>query len=65
MFNYYQPFKVNIKGLSRGETHDNTYEPKRRIEQIVARRGTQRDTWINYENNVKRRATKRTTAYVT
>ena len=44
MFNYYQPFKVNLKGLSRDETQDNTYEPKRRKEQIVARRGTQRDT---------------------
>jgi hypothetical protein len=44
MFNYYQPFQVNLKGLSRGETHDSTYEPNQRIEQIVAQRGTQRDT---------------------
>jgi hypothetical protein len=36
MFDYYQPFKVNLKGLSSGETHDSTYEPKWRIEQIVA-----------------------------
>jgi hypothetical protein len=24
--NYYKQFKVNLKGLSRGETHDNTRE---------------------------------------
>jgi hypothetical protein len=28
------------------------------------RRGPPRDTWTNYENNVKRHAMKRTTAYV-
>jgi hypothetical protein len=26
MFNYYKQFKVNLKGLSRVETHDGTYE---------------------------------------
>jgi hypothetical protein len=26
MFNYYKQFKVNLKGLLRGETHNNTYE---------------------------------------
>jgi hypothetical protein len=26
MFNYYKQFKVNLKGLSPGETHDSTYE---------------------------------------
>jgi hypothetical protein len=32
MFNHYKRIKVNLKGLSRGETHDSTYELKRRIE---------------------------------
>jgi hypothetical protein len=43
MFNYYQQLKVNLKRLSRGKTHDSTYELKQRIEQIVARLSTQRD----------------------
>ena len=41
LFNYYKQFKVNLKGLSRGETHDNTYELKQRIEQIIARLSAQ------------------------
>jgi hypothetical protein len=26
MFDYYKQFKVNLKGLSHGEMHDDTYE---------------------------------------
>jgi hypothetical protein len=29
MFNYYKQFKVNLKGLSRDESHDSTYELNR------------------------------------
>jgi hypothetical protein len=25
-FNYYKQFKINLKGLSRDETHDGTHE---------------------------------------
>jgi hypothetical protein len=25
-YSYYKQFKVNLKGLSRGETHDGTHE---------------------------------------
>jgi hypothetical protein len=30
MFNYYKQFKVDLKGLSRGETHDGTHELNRK-----------------------------------
>jgi hypothetical protein len=30
MFNYYKQFKVDLKGLSRGETHDSTHELNRK-----------------------------------
>jgi hypothetical protein len=38
MFNYYKQLKVNLKGLSRGETHDGTHELNRKLGQVVVRR---------------------------
>jgi hypothetical protein len=38
-FNYYKQFKVNLKGLSRGETHDGTRGLNRKMGRVAARRG--------------------------
>jgi hypothetical protein len=43
-FNYYKQFKVNLKGLSRGETHDGTRELNRKLGQVAARRGARQHT---------------------
>jgi hypothetical protein len=37
-FNYYKQFKVNLKGLSRGETHDGTHELNRKLGRVATRR---------------------------
>jgi hypothetical protein len=37
-FNYYKQFKVNLKGLSCGETHDGTRELNRKLGRVAARR---------------------------
>jgi hypothetical protein len=39
-------------------------ETELRLKRLVARQSTPRGTWTNYENNIKRRAMKRTTAYI-
>jgi hypothetical protein len=31
MFNYYKQFKVNLKGLLHGKTHDGTHELNRKM----------------------------------
>jgi hypothetical protein len=37
-FNYYKQFKVNLKGLSRGETHDGTHELNQKLGRVAAQR---------------------------
>ena len=53
-------FKKDCRAVKHTTQHLDWIKNK----MIVARRSAPRDTWTNYENNVKRRATKRTTAYV-
>ena len=38
MFNHYEQIKVNLKGLSRGETHDGTHELNQKLGRVAAQR---------------------------
>ena len=39
-FNYHNQFEVNLKGLSRGETHDGTRELNQKLGRVAATRRT-------------------------
>jgi hypothetical protein len=38
VFNYYKQLKVNLKGLSCGEMHDDTRELSQKLGRVAARR---------------------------
>jgi hypothetical protein len=59
MFNHQERIKVNLKGLSRGETRDTLNNLK--LKWIVARRSARRSTLIESEIKLISRATKRAT----
>jgi hypothetical protein len=63
-FNYYKQFMVNLKGLSRCETHDDTRELNWKLGRVAARRVARHHARTKLKNKMSRRTAKRVTQHL-
>jgi hypothetical protein len=63
-FNYYKQFKVNLRGLSRGETHDGTRKLNQKLGKVATRRSARQHAQTKLKNKISRCAAKRATQHL-